>query len=185
MERGGGIKRPSEKAAKGKEKSKKPAAQKEEPAPAPNRTDGEPTYRVRFADDHVQGVHKQAEADLKDQDRDAVAPVMRSVKRMIEYLGELTAAQNYAESTYVPVTYVAKHEVPLFRVIRGEGGRRGAALTVRDPQGEIFSIPQPILGSPTRDQSLVVLSIVNYLVNRSTSKEAYPPPSVLEIKSIN
>ena len=75
--------------------------------------------------------------------------------------------------------------VTFFRVVRGGKGDQGVAVTVLGPEGEVFSVPKPVLGSPSKEQSLVVLSIVSDLVNQSTSKESYPTPGVVEFRSIN
>jgi hypothetical protein len=57
-------------------------------------------------------------------------------------------------------------------------------LTVRDPQGEVFSVPQPQLGSPTRDQSLVVLSVVSDMMNLSTRRSAFPISTTIDFRPL-
>ncbi|HVZ36095.1 MAG TPA: hypothetical protein VG963_26890, partial [Polyangiaceae bacterium] len=130
--------------------------------------------QIRFAAPEVFKEYKAATKALAPFKRRPLKPLMRSAKGMIEFLGQLTALQNYAPEKYVPETLVGSNRVALFRVERGEASAKGAILTVRDPQDEIFSVPSPQLGSPTRDQSLVTLSVVSDMLNLSTRRSAFP-----------
>ena len=123
-----------------------------------------------------------AEKALTNQHRHALAPRMRSPRRMIEFLGELTALQNYSKQPFVAQTVVRSSFVTFWGVARGDEFRGNAAVSVRDPRGETFSVVRPELGSEARDQSLVVLSLVNELINLAISKDAYPPPSAVEVR---
>ena len=91
---------------------------------------------------------KAADKALKTHRRKGIDPTMRSPKRMIEFLGELTALQSYGEKTYTPVTLVNGEQVKFFHVVRGEKVNQGAAVTILGPEGEVFSVPQPVLRVP-------------------------------------
>ena len=140
--------------------------------------------QIRFAAPEVFKEYKAATKALAPFKRRPLKPLMRSAKGMIEFLGQLTALQNYAPQRYVPETLVGSNRVALFRVVRGEGGAGGGILTVRDPQGEVFSVPQPQLGSPTRDQSLVVLSVVSDMMNLSTRRSAFPISTTIDFRPL-
>ncbi|HEX5957077.1 MAG TPA: hypothetical protein VFY92_00280 [Hyphomicrobiaceae bacterium] len=189
---------PTEEKDKAKATRRKPKGKSEDDDEIETKKKPRPDTKVRFlnnptADDFLSKADKELEKYFREKRpgvlaKHSVNPTMRSPKRMIEFLGELTAAQNYAENKFQPMTLVpagGDDRAPFFTVTRGVENSRGAALVIRDPQGEVFSIPAPKLGAANRDHSMVVLSIVNDLVNASTSKGAYPAPSIVEFRSLN
>lgn len=143
-----------------------------------------PVVQIRFAAPEVFKEYNAATKALAPFKRRPLRPLTRSAKGMIEFLGQLTALQSYAPQRYVPETLVGANRVALFRVVRGEAGANGAVLTVRDPQGEVFSVPQPQLGSPTRDQSLAVLSVVSDMMNLSTRRSAFPISTTIDFRPL-
>src|SRR4029077_13986363 len=84
----------------------------------------------------------------------------RSPLEIINYLGELVAAQNYIDEPFVRRVAYGKSigtsrtylDVPLFIVKHGELSG-GAAVAVRH-NGEPWYIPRPDFGSPTEERSM-------------------------------
>ena len=106
-----------------------------------------------------------------------VPATFRSAQRMIEYLGELIAAQLYIEDAYLPKMSLGVsrpigfrfEEVPLFVVQRGVGPLRPAVVVHH--AGGFYSIPEPDFGSPTEARSLQVLDLVLQTVRAATHRE--------------
>lgn len=112
----------------------------------------------------------------------------RSALQMIQYLGELIAAQHYVEAPFIPEALIGHSTLnggqeyvraPLFVVKRDLTGVVRAAVTVRHER-EIFYIPVPDFGSPTEARSLQVLDLVLQGVRAATTKDDIPkvPPTI-------
>jgi len=106
----------------------------------------------------------------------------RSALQMIQYLGELVAAQHYIETPFTPYILIGRSaaqggfdwvEVPLFVVKRGVGDLERPAIIVRH-EGEIFYIPRPDFGSRTEARSLQALDLVLQTVRAATHREDMP-----------
>ena len=101
----------------------------------------------------------------------------RSAQRMIEYLGELIAAQLYIERPYTPdfafgLSPQLFVPVPLFVVQRGVGPVRPAVVVYH--AGSLYSIPEPAFGSPDEARSLQVLDLVLQTVRAATHRDDMP-----------
>lgn len=112
-----------------------------------------------------------------------VAFHFRSPERMVRYLGELVAAQNYGARRFVPYTVDPETQevLTLLRVVRGSPPPGVAAVTVQDPEGETFYVPKPDYNSTARDRSLEVLSIVSDVLNGAVSRKAFPQPTTFTL----
>jgi hypothetical protein len=109
---------------------------------------------------------------------------------MIEYLGELIAAQLYLERPFLPSVLIGVsgerdgmtfEEIPLFVVQRGIGPVRPAVVVYHN--GGLYSIPEPAFGSPKEAKSLQVLDLVLQTVRAATHREDLPKiPSLGIIK---
>jgi hypothetical protein len=116
-----------------------------------------------------------------------VPATFRSALQMIEYLGELIAAQLYINDPYIPcvslgVSTPVGYEfelVPLFVVQRGVGPTRPSVIVYHN--GSFYSIPQPDFGSPTEERSLQVLDLVLQTVRAATHREDLPKQPSLGI----
>jgi hypothetical protein len=100
----------------------------------------------------------------------------RSPERMVRYLGELVAAQNYGAGRFVPsaVDIELQEVFTLLTVVRGMPPPGGAAVSVRDPEGEMFYVPRSNYDLPRKDRSLETLSLVSEVLNGAVSKKAFP-----------
>jgi hypothetical protein len=106
----------------------------------------------------------------------------RSALQMVQYLGDLIAAQHYIEAPFVP-TVVIGHStrggsyeyvrVPLFEVRRDPAGLALAAVRVRHAGGFYF-IPRPDFGSRAEARSLQTLDLVLQSIRAATFKEDIP-----------
>ncbi len=107
----------------------------------------------------------------------------RSPERMVRYLGELIATQNYGGKTFVP--YVVdpdlKAVLTLLRVVRGVPPYEGSVATVRDPDGEAFYVPRPDYQAIVKDRSLETMAIVSDVLNGAVSKKAFPQPTTFTL----
>src|SRR5262245_36260447 len=142
---------------------------------------------LHFTNEGVQKAYADAIDQLKEKNLKAIEIRLRSAKRIIEYLGEITALQNYAEERYSPTIFVEGDgkSAFLFRLLREEiTSGTPAALQVRGPAGENFVIPEPEYGTAERDRSLVVLSITSHIVNLSIQKSALPAPAAIEVRPV-
>ncbi len=104
---------------------------------------------------------------------------LRSAQEMIEYLGQLVAAQNFDPlgQGFEPTINVDKqyHAVELFNVSRGLIA--GAPVSITDDQGEIFSVPKPNYGGLDEDRSLRVISLIAQIVALKTVGGDLPKPA--------
>jgi hypothetical protein len=102
--------------------------------------------------------------------------IFRSPERMVRYIGELIAAQNYGGNAFVPTSVDVEtgDEYALLRVIRGQPRAGGYAVKVVDPDGEVFYVPKPDYGDRNRDRSLELMSLVIDVLNGAVSKQAFP-----------
>jgi hypothetical protein len=100
----------------------------------------------------------------------------RSPERMVRFIGELIAAQNYSPRPFVPrsMDLATGAKFNMLRVVRGTPSPGAASVSVKDPDGEIFYVPKPNYGAQDRDRSLELLSIVGDVVNSAISKNAFP-----------
>jgi IS1 family transposase len=113
-------------------------------------------------------------------------PVLRrSALQMIDYLGELIAAQNYIDAPFEPKVlygYSTERggpeylEVPLFVVRRGLGREKAAVSIAHD--GVVYYIPQPDFGSPYEARSLQMLDLVLQTVRAATIQDQKDVPKV-------
>jgi hypothetical protein len=110
---------------------------------------------------------------------------VRTALQMIEYLGQLIAAQNYIDSPFVPTVLIGISsedggfdlaEVPLFVVKRGIDFPPRAAVMTRH-KGEHYYIPQPEFGSPNEARSLQALDLVLQTARAATQKSDIPKTS--------
>jgi hypothetical protein len=106
----------------------------------------------------------------------------RSALQMIQFLGELIAAQHYIEQPFMPHVLIGHAnvlgeaesvEVPLFVVKRDHAGLKRAAVIVRHER-EIFYIPHPEFGSRDEAGSLQALDLVLQSVRAATTKQDIP-----------
>jgi hypothetical protein len=106
----------------------------------------------------------------------------RSALQMIEYLGELIAAQNYIDAPFIPTMLFGRStefggfdyiDVPFFVVRRGGNGLEAAAVTVFHDES-MYYIPQPDFGSPTEARSLQTLDLVLQTVQAATLRDDLP-----------
>jgi hypothetical protein len=171
---------------KAKEKTKEKTKEKDSGSDTSDASASPRKYyiRTRFAyAPEVNAAALHVDARLKVFNRQAIAPLMRAPKRMIEFLGELTSLQVYQTERYIPKTLVRRSMVNLFRVERSDGAAPTSSLFVRGPRGETFNVPQPDLSIQDRDQSLIVLSLVNDMVNLATKKASFPTPTAIEVRT--
>jgi hypothetical protein len=106
----------------------------------------------------------------------------RSALQMIQYLGELIAAQHYIEAPFVPDVLIGRStmegsyeyvRVPLFEVRRDPVGLPLSAIRVRHAGG-FYYIPRPDYGSRTEARSLQALDLVLQSVRAATFKADLP-----------
>ncbi|MFZ1101630.1 MAG: hypothetical protein WAN86_01925, partial [Hyphomicrobiaceae bacterium] len=85
--------------------------------------------------------------------------LFRSPERMVRYLGDLVSAQSYGPERFVPRAFDPERQevFTLLTVKRGTPPAGDAAVSIRDPDGEIFYIPRQNLDLPKRDLSLETL----------------------------
>lgn len=129
-------------------------------------------------------IDTEVESMLKSEELDKIGinPFefsLRSPESMVRYLGEVIAAEAYREPAYV-VTAAVRGDgygtlVPLFPVAVGEMGTRNAAVSVRGPEGDRFSIPIPEHGAVGRHRGLATLGLVQEVIGAAVSNEALPP----------
>jgi hypothetical protein len=100
----------------------------------------------------------------------------RSPERMVRFMGEIIAAQNYSSRPFIPqsLDLTTGTKFNMLRVVRGMPPPGAAAVSVRDPDGEIFYVPKPNYGAQDRDRSLEMLSLVGDVVNSAISKNSFP-----------
>jgi hypothetical protein len=100
----------------------------------------------------------------------------RSPERMVRYLGELIAAQHFRPHRFVPevIDPELRERFALLRVERGVPLPGGAAVAIRDSEGEMFYVPRPSYGAPGADRSLEALAFVSDALNMAVSKKAFP-----------
>ncbi len=141
---------------------------------------------LHFRNPAVDKAYIDADKRLRAKQLKAIEVRLRSAKRVIEYLGEITALQNYAKDRHSPAIRVGQDKSAfLFRLLRDDiAGSRPAILRVKSPVGETFVIPEPEYGSDQRDRTLVVLSITSHLVNLSIQKSVLPSPAAVEVRPI-
>jgi hypothetical protein len=101
---------------------------------------------------------------------------------MIQYLGELIAAQHYVEAPFMPMVLIGHstddgsydyNEVPLFVVKRGIE-LPGRVAVVAPHQGQYYYIPQPEFGSAHEARSLQVMDLVLQTARAATQKTDIP-----------
>jgi hypothetical protein len=104
----------------------------------------------------------------------------RSPERMVRYLGEVLAAQEFGPGKR-PVQVLNENGdlVELFRVQRGRNSMGRAAVAVDDPEGETFSIPRPDYDSSKGHLSLQALALVMESFNLAVSGKELPQPATL------
>jgi hypothetical protein len=104
----------------------------------------------------------------------------RSPERMVRYLGEVLAAQEFGPGKR-PVQVLSEDGelVDLFRVQRGRNATGQAAIAVADPEGETFSIPRPDYDSSKGHLSLQALALVMESFNLAVSGKELPQPATL------
>ena len=151
-----------------------------------DRAAGVHEMHLHFVNPVIDRAYIEADARLRKKGLKAIEIRLRSPKRIIEYLGELTALQNFSEERYAPIVPMDDGGwAYLFRLLREDGAsRENAILRVTGPRGEKFFVPEPDFGSSNRDRTLVVLSITSHLVNLSIQKSALPAPAAIEVRPI-
>ncbi len=147
----------------------------------PEASGSPPSHVFDFAD---RGTTRLVNFMLSKKDLDAkeVNPFeidLRSPERMVRYLGEVIAAQTYAGDPrsikVIVLTETGYAAVPLFNVVKGNLTLETAAVSVRDSEGERFSIPRPEHGSAERHRSLVALAFVQEVMSAAISRKSLPP----------
>jgi hypothetical protein len=104
----------------------------------------------------------------------------RSPERMVRYLGEVLAAQEFGPGKRpVQVLNEDGELVDLFRVQKGRNSMGRVAIAVDDPEGETFSIPRPDYDSSKGHLSLQALALVMESFNLAVSGKELPPPATL------
>jgi hypothetical protein len=101
---------------------------------------------------------------------------------MIDYLGQLIAAQNYIDDPFIPLMLYGLSvensfdfvDVPIFVVRRGEP--LGSAAVVVQHGGLTYYIPRPDFGSPREERSLQTLDLVLQTVQAATIAKDLPKP---------
>lgn len=120
-----------------------------------------------------------------------VPATYRSALQMIDYLGELIAAQNYREQTFEPKVLYGHSterrgpvfiEVPFFVVHRGATAEKAAVIVWHD--GIAYYIPQPDFGSPYEARSLQTLDLVLQTVRAATLQNQKEVPKVSTIVAV-
>jgi hypothetical protein len=150
-----------------------------------------PVQAIKFQVRQVQDVYERLEAGRRRKGKSKLVgrPPMkfgyRSPKALLTYLGELIALQEFSREAYVPEIVLGPSEsIAVFRVMRSHVSQADVALSVRGPYGEVYSVPRPEYGSPTRDQTLRVLAIVGEVVNAAISEKDFPVPTTVLVRSI-
>ena len=131
---------------------------------------------VRFAFDHprlneIMLRHNEAH---KRFELGGLQITLRSAERMVRFLGELIALQNYGREKFVPRVIIDGRPVDLFVVTTGQQATVDAAVAVQDSEGEFFSVPIPVYDSKERHRTLQVMALVIDVLNASVSKAAIP-----------
>lgn len=138
-------------------------------------------YIFRFA---VPFVNAKACA-IVQKDEVPLEILFRSPERMVRYLGELIAVQNFRDDKrrFVPKSLDVEAEVEfdLLRVVRGAGAPGRTAVAIRDPDGEWFHVPKPEYGSKERERSLELLGLVADVLNGAVSKKSLPQVSTFTL----
>lgn len=162
-----------ETSAKGKEGEKKEAVLPYE-------------MHLHFGYKPVNDAYAVADTKLRKKGLKAFELRLRSPKRIIEYLGEITALQNYAKNRYSPSIPVADGKRAfLFRLLRKDTfDPKTAILHVKGPRNEDFFVPEPEFGAEDRDRTLVVLSMTSHLVNISIQQSLLPAPASIEVRPL-
>jgi hypothetical protein len=140
---------------------------------------------IRFQVPEVQDIYERLDRRLKQRAklqkrnlRPALRFALRSPKALLVYLGELIALQSFASNGFVPRVVLGSGDViTLFHVVRAPGRADGAALAVRGPDGETYSVLRPSYGSPDRDHTMRVLAMAGEVVNAAISEKDFPPPT--------
>jgi hypothetical protein len=106
----------------------------------------------------------------------------RSALQMVQYLGDLIAAQHYIEAPFVPTVLIGHSTIegsyefvraPLFEVRRDPAGLALAAVRVRHADG-LYYIPRPDFGAPAEARSLQALDLVLQSIRAATFKTDLP-----------
>jgi hypothetical protein len=92
--------------------------------------------------------------------------------------------QNFKEK-YEPELVVGKEakRMKIFRVVRGRPAGEKVVISVRGPDGEVYTVPEPDYGSSTRDQTLRVLAITGEIVNGALSEKDFPAPASVVVRA--
>jgi hypothetical protein len=117
-----------------------------------------------------------------DSDRQ-ISLQLRTPERLVRYLGELIAAQNYGDKRFVPEAFDTDRleKYTLLTVKRGIPPPGGVAVSIVDPDGETFYVPRQDPDAPKTDLSLELLAIVSDVLNGAVSKKAFPPVTTLTV----
>jgi hypothetical protein len=144
--------------------------------------------------ERYQSLEKELEDDYKRkmrrktskpvQQQHALKFAYRSPRALLAYLGELITLQNFKEK-YEPELVVGKEakRMKIFRVVRGRPAGEKVVISVRGPDGEVYTVPEPDYGSSTRDQTLRVLAITGEIVNGALSEKDFPAPASVVVRA--
>jgi len=111
-----------------------------------------------------------------------VTVTVRSALQMIEFLGEIIAAQNFIDLPFMPTVIIGIStprgsfefvDVPLFVVKRGGLAAEPVAISVSQ-NGVTYYIPQPDVGSPVEERSLQTLDLVLQSLRAASFREDMP-----------
>jgi hypothetical protein len=106
----------------------------------------------------------------------------RSALQMVQYLGDLIAAQHYIEAPFIPEVLIGRSTMegryeyvraPLFEVRRDPAGLALAAVRVRHADG-IYYVPRPDFGSVQEARSLQTMDLVLQSIRAATTKVDIP-----------
>jgi len=151
-----------------------------------------PKQVIHFRERSVQEVYQRLEDKFKKEakrtkqdPKQALKYTLRSPKSLLTYLGELIALQNFGEDKFVPAVMIGREgdRMTVFRVIRGQAAG-DTALSIRGPDGEMYSVPRPDYASGKRDQTLRVLGIAAEVVNGAISEKDFPVPASIVVRAI-
>ena len=144
---------------------------KDEPKAKPKKA-----FVLVFRDEKLQRIYDTLgkRKDSAGHKIDLLEIVFRSPERMVRYLGELIAVQDFAGQPVRQIRVLGEL-VDLFRVTRKVSSN--TAISVVGPEGERFSILIPDHGSDSRHRSLQTLSLAMDFVNIAISGESSPPPN--------